>query len=115
MECLPTQTKASSAMTFNELWKKRKAVLFSFWNSWRNQYLLSQSIRKKWVTPNEQDLMNKVVLLNDKNLAKNEWKLARIIKCFPSKTDGLIRSVELQTPTGTLIRPLQKLSILENV
>jgi hypothetical protein len=115
MECLPTQTKASSAMTFNELWKKRKAVLFSFWNSWRNQYLLSQSIRKKWVTPNEQDLMNKVVLLNDKNLAKNEWKLARIIRCFPSKTDGLIRSVELQTPTGTLIRPLQKLSILENV
>jgi hypothetical protein len=72
MECLPTQTKASSAMTLNELWKKRRTVLFSFWNNWQNQYLLSQSIRKKCVSPNKQNLMNKVVLLKDKNLAKNE-------------------------------------------
>ena len=115
MECLPTQTKASTTMTFNELWKKRKMVLFSFWNSWRNQYLLSQSIRKKWTSPNEQDLLGKIVLINDKNLTKNEWKLARIINCFQSKNDGQIRSVELQTATGILVRPLQKISLLENV
>ena len=75
---------------------------------------MKQDVRTKWKNPTDHDLLGKIVLVNDDNMAKNEWKIARIIETIPSK-DGLIRTAIIKTSTSTLRRPLQKLSLLEGV
>ena len=115
LEALPLQTKATMQMSFPEMWKKRKNLQTSFWNAWRHDYLMKQSIRTKWQFPNEQQLLNKVVIMVDQGMSPNDWKLARITNVVYSN-DNKIRSVEIKTDSGsTLIRPLQRLCLLENV
>jgi len=112
---LPMQPKTDSEMKLIDLWKKRKTIMFAFWKSWRNTYLMGLSLRKKWTDLNTANLVGKVVLIQDPNLSSGEWRLAQITKVFPSKNDQQIRSVELRTATGILIRPVQRLSLLEYV
>ena len=96
------------------LWRKRQHVLNSFWKRWRHDYLLAQNVRKKWHNPSHEDLLNKVVLIQEDNLSRNEWKMGRIIETVKSK-DGLIRTVIVKTSTSTLKRPIQRIALLENV
>jgi hypothetical protein len=49
-------------------------------------------VRKKWQTPSHESLQDTIVLIRDNNLARNEWKMGKIIETFPSK-NGLIQSV----------------------
>ena len=101
-------------LKYETLWKKRKNILGQFWSRWIHEYLHSQSIRQKWHTPTDLDIVNKIVILRDENLPKNSWKLGRILRTITGK-DGKVRMVELKTSNGILIRPIQKLSLLENV
>ena len=75
---------------------------------------MKQDVRTKWQNPTHQDLLGKIVLVNDDNMAKNVWKIARIIDTVTSK-DGLIRTAIIKTPTSVLRRPIQKLSLLEGI
>ena len=56
--------------------------------------------------------MNNSVLLYDSNTPRSQWPLARVIKAHPSK-DELVRSVTLKLPNTALVRPLNKLFLLE--
>ena len=56
--------------------------------------------------------MNNSVLLYDSNTPRSQWPLARVIKVHPSK-DELVRSVTLKLPNTALVRPLNKLFLLE--
>ncbi|GFS93113.1 uncharacterized protein TNCV_363401 [Trichonephila clavipes] len=53
-----------------------------------------------------------IVLIGDNDVKRINWPMAKIIKCFPGK-DGRIRVVEVKTPSGNFIRPIQKLYPLE--
>ena len=46
-----------------------------------------QHKRKKWNTIGRNAEVGDVVLLDDENLSRNSWPLARITKVFPTK-DG---------------------------
>ncbi len=61
----------------------------------------------------EANLMGRIVIINDDNLMKNEWKMGRIIECYWGRSDEHIRSVDLKTTTGVIRRPVQQLSLLE--
>ena len=104
--------KKSPNFHYNAQWKKRKLLFQKFWKIWSHSYLDSLKIRKKWAQPTELDLVNKMVILNDK-APFSQWKLARIIRVLPS-ADKVIRNVEILLPTGPLIRAIQNLSIIEN-
>ena len=56
--------------------------------------------------------MNDIVLLYDCNTPRSFWSLARAIKVHPSK-DELVRCVTLKLPNTTLLRPINKLYLLE--
>ena len=116
METLPDPNLRNKTNETNiqHLWRKRQHVLNGFWKRWRHDYLLAQNIRKKWHTPTHNDLLNKVVLIQEDNLCRNEWKMGRIIETVKSK-DGLIRTVVVKTSTSTLKRPIQRIALLENV
>ncbi len=104
---LPIQTKAGSNLSFPEMWKKRKNLLLAFWKQWRHDYLLKQGVRQKWNKPMETNLLGRIVIINDDNLMKNEWKMGRIIECYRGRNDNHIRSVDLKTTTGVIRRPVQ--------
>ena len=53
-----------------------------------------------------------VVLVGCDNRKRLEWPLARVLAVFPGK-DGHVRVARLQTSSGTLIRPVQRLFPLE--
>jgi Family of unknown function (DUF5641) len=114
MDPLPDPNIQKNVTIFSHLWKKRQQVLNAFWKRWKNDYLLNQDVRKKWKTPSTEDLMHRLVLIRDDNMARNEWKLGRVVETFTSK-DGFVRSVLVKTGTSTLRRPVQKLSLLENI
>ena len=65
-----------------------------------------------------------VVLICDENLARNDWRLARVVETFTS-SDNLVRSVKLRLASSELdqhgkrmveptilVRPIHKLVLL---
>ncbi|XP_018362820.1 PREDICTED: uncharacterized protein LOC108761001 [Trachymyrmex cornetzi] len=52
-----------------------------------------------------------LVLIRDDNAPPLQWKLGRIIQMFEG-SDGLIRTVELETPLGVTQRAVQKICVL---
>ena len=101
-------------LDFKTMWRKRQVLLNSFWKRWSTSYLQNLNVRQKWRIPNHTDLQNRVVLIRDDNMSRNEWKMGRIVEQIPSK-DGMIRAVRLQTSKGFIRRPIQRLALLENV
>lgn len=110
----PNFKAKGSSVDFKTMWRKRQLTLNAFWKTWTKSYLMTLQIRQKWRQPSNDDLMNKVVLIKDDNLNRNEWKLGRISELFKSR-DGMVRAVALKTPKGTIRRPIQKLALLESV
>ena len=53
-----------------------------------------------------------LVIVTDKNLARNKWKLGRVINTTKSD-DGIVRQVKVKTAEGILNRPVTKLCRLE--
>ena len=53
-----------------------------------------------------------VVLVEEANTKRNEWKLGRVEKTIKGK-DGVIRGAEVKTRSGRIARPVQKLYPLE--
>jgi len=102
------------SLDFKAMWRKRQLLLNSFWKRWSSSYLQNLNVRQKWRIPNQTDLQDRVVLIRDDNMSRNEWKMGRIVEQYPSK-DGMIRAVRLKTSTGFIRRPIQRLALLENV
>lgn len=113
LEQIPDPKTPKKSTNFSHLWKKRQSILNQFWKRWSNEYLLEQSTRKIWKTPNHDDLMGKIVLIREDNLSRNAWILGRIVEIIPSK-DGLVRNVMVKTSTSLLRRAVQRLALLEN-
>ena len=114
MDQIPDPKAPLRSTTFSHLWKRRQAILNQFWKRWSANYLLEQSIRKKWKTPSSADLMGRIVLIKDDFLSRNDWKIGRIIEILPSR-DGFVRNVVVKTPTSKLRRAVQKLSLFEQI
>jgi len=114
MDQLPDSNMRIDVTNFQHLWRKRQHTLNAFWKRWTHDYLLAQACRKKWYAPTEIDILNRVVIIKDDGLSRNQWKLGRVIETIKSK-DGLIRTVVVKTKDSTLRRPVQRISLLENV
>jgi len=114
LEQIPDPRAPMTNTNFSHLWKKRQAILNQFWKRWSKDYLLEQSVRKIWKLQNFADLRDKIVLIKDDHLSRNEWVIGRVVEILPSK-DGLTRNVVVKTGKSTLRRPVQKLALFQNV
>ena len=56
--------------------------------------------------------LGQVVLIADKTRPRVVWKLGMIVKLFEGR-DGKVRSVELKTENGLIVRPISLLYPLE--
>ena len=85
-----------------------------FWKRWLKEYIPALQERQKWYKPRRNAEVGDQVLLVDQCLPRGSWHLGRVVKVYPGR-DGLVRTVEVKTKTSNLVRPIQKLCLLEEV
>ncbi|GFW81114.1 integrase catalytic domain-containing protein [Trichonephila clavipes] len=90
----------------------RQKLLNDLKHRFRKEYLglLIQNKNKK--RPLSEVRLGEIVLIGDDIKKRMHWPLAKVIRLIPGK-DGKIRTVELKTLTGTMLRPIQRVYPLE--
>ncbi|KAG1664055.1 hypothetical protein GQR58_020001 [Nymphon striatum] len=102
---------AINHQTINANLAHQKQLLQVFWYHWHNSYIKNLSTWKgmgKAKTLKE----NTLVLIRTDNCPRLLWPIGLIVKLFPGK-DGVARSAQLKTSKGLIIRPTQRLHLLE--
>lgn len=74
-------------------------------------YLVSLQPRGKNYFRVQNVVPGQVVLLEDKNLPPQQWKMARIVTVYPG-SDKLVRAVDVRVGESVFRRPINKLSLL---
>ena len=99
-------------------WKDGQVLLDKFWQSWRNEYLLSlreraNSAQHKRGATTDAPRVGMPVLIGDSQQPRGSWKLGVIDMTHPGQ-DGAIRSATVRTTNGNrLKRPVSLLYPLE--
>ena len=94
-------------------WRQVQALRAIFWERWVKEYLPTLTKRCRWKDSKPNFAIDELVIMEDDDLKKRQWPLARITKVVPSK-DGVVRVVEVRTKNGTYTRPATKLYKLED-
>ncbi|XP_015775684.1 PREDICTED: uncharacterized protein LOC107353815 [Acropora digitifera] len=94
-------------------WRQVQYLADLFWKRWTREYLPSLQERQKWEKASRNFAVGDVVLVLDESLPRCSWPLGRVIEVFPNRSDGLVRSVRLKTTSSVLVRPVNKLVLLE--
>ena len=96
--------------------KRRKHVQFlveQFWKRWVTEYRPTLQRRRRWIQGQPNFKIGDLVLVKDDNITRCQWPLSRILKTFPG-SDGLVWSVEVRSASGSHVRPITKLCLLED-
>ena len=80
---------------YRSQWKYVQLLADTLWKRWKNEFLSNLQHRQKWqsVVPNLQ--IGDVVLLRDRDVARNQWPLGVIVRVFPSG-DDLVRKIKVR-------------------
>ncbi|XP_061742416.1 uncharacterized protein LOC133542373 [Nerophis ophidion] len=95
--------------------KQVQAFANQFWSRWRREYLPSLRQRQKWNMSRRNLQVGDLVLLKDKQAARNYWPMAMVTATFPG-IDNLVRKVEVKTTDQgtpkTFLRPVTEVVLL---
>ena len=95
-------------------YKQVQALAATFWKRWTKEYLPSLTTRPRGWRENDVKLQEgDLVLLQEDDVKRRSWPLARVTKVMPGK-DGVIRVAEVRTKTGVYTRPVTRLYRLED-
>lgn len=78
-----------------------------FWTRWKNEYLSTLQLRKKWSDHGKSLNVGDLVLIKEPSHPLY-WRLGRIVELHPG-TDGVSRVATVHTSSGVLTRPAVKL------
>ena len=98
---------------YNRRWRQVQYLADIFWRRWVREYLPSLQQRQKWHKQRRNFAVDDIVLVFDDNKPRNSWPLGRILEVYTNRRDGLVRSVKLKTSTSELVRPIDKIVLLE--
>ena len=90
-------------------WQLTEQTVQHVWNRWRTEYLTTLQQRWKWQQKGESVAVGDLVVIHEENIPSTQWKLARVSELHPGP-DGNVRIVTLKTATGSLKRPILKLT-----
>jgi len=93
-------------------WKHAQVMSQHFWKRWLREYLPALTERRKWTNNARNVREGDLVLVVDENSPRGCWPLARVLRVLPGD-DGRVRAAEVRTKSGTYIRPVVKLCLLE--
>ena len=96
-------------------WRRVQFMANQFWFRWRRECSPLLYTRQKWNMPQRDCKVGDIVMLQDDDLPRNQWPLARVTEVLPSK-DGRIRKVQIllvqDGKRNLLERPIHKLVLL---
>ncbi|XP_059810171.1 uncharacterized protein LOC132383250 [Hypanus sabinus] len=92
---------------YTKQWRQVQALANQLWPRWRHKYLPLLQQRRKWTEPHRNLQVGDLVLLRDKQIARNSWPTARITATFPS-VDGHVRKIELKTTDQGDVKTYQR-------
>ena len=98
---------------YRRQWRYVQFLVDHFWRRWVKEYLPMLVERPKWRRLRNDVKVGDLMLLEDATVARYSWPLARVTKVNLSRTDGLVRSVELRSQGKTFVRPITKVVSLE--
>jgi hypothetical protein len=75
-------------------WRKVQHLANEFWSRWKKEYMLNLQERQKWHKTRRNAQVNDIVIVQDDNAPRNEWKLAKITEVYPGE-DGHVRKLRL--------------------
>ena len=84
-----------------------------FWKRWTREYLPLLQERMKWRSFRRNLTVGDIVLVVDDSSPRCLWPLGRVLEVFPNKHDGCVRVARVKTKSGPLLRPINKLCLLE--
>ena len=90
-------------------------IVNNFWKRWSREVFPSLVVEPKWHTEKRNAMPGDVVMIQDSNTVRGEWKLGMITKILESK-DGRVRNVEVRYKNGKtdikVKRPVQRLIVM---
>lgn len=92
-------------------WHMTQKIFQDIWKRWKAEYLCELSTRSKWKQPQPNIEVDDVVVIHDNNIPAGKWPLGRVTNVHPG-SDGKVRVVTLKTKSGSIKRPVVKLSVL---
>ena len=95
-------------------WRQVQYLSNLFWRRWTREYLPSLQQRQKWNKPQRNLAVNDIVLILDENTPRSIWPLGRVIEVYSNRGDGLVRSAKVKTRSTELVRPVDKIVLLES-
>ena len=99
-------------MSLRRRWRHSQFLADQFWRRWRREYVPHLIERSKWRNIQRNIRRGDLVLIVEDNVPRGQWRLGRVIAPIAS-ADGLVRSAEVVTKTGTYVRPVGKLALFE--
>ena len=89
-----------------------QTLLKHFWSRWTREYLPTLARRGRWTDVVPVPKVGDVCLITEEKTPRPMWPLGRIVEAITGK-DGLVRTYKLQTKSGVITRPVQRLHLLE--
>jgi hypothetical protein len=80
---------------YTKQWKRVQVLAQMLWKRWQSQYLQALQSRQKWHKTERNISPGDVVLIRDKQTARNSWPLG-IIQKIHSGSDNCVRSCEVR-------------------
>ena len=88
--------------------QRLKVLHRDFCLRWKSEYLCELQKRTQWQNSQPNVQLDDLVVIKEKNLPRNSWRLGRIIKIHLGR-DNRVRVVDLKTERGIIARPITKL------
>jgi hypothetical protein len=84
-------------------------IVDNFWRRWTREYFPSLIIHQKWHTSKRNLKQGDIVLIQDSNQVRGQWKLGKVSEVFPGE-DGKVRKVHVVYKNPKAGEPLHKYS-----
>ena len=68
--------------------------------------------RNKWTEEVRNLEKDDLVMIVEPNVSRGMWQIGRVLQTFPGK-DGRVRSAKIKTKSGSYVRPVARLCVLE--
>ena len=106
--CLPSITHVDD-FNHRKRYARAQAYANAIWKRWLKEYLPPLNRRCKWKTRSDEILKTgDLVWIIDSDIPRGYYPLARILS-LSYGNDGIARSAQVQTKSGSLIRPIVNL------
>ena len=80
---------------YRSQWRQVQVLANQFWKRWKDQYLQTLQLRKKWPNLSSNIQKGDVVLMKDSRSPRIHWPVGIVEEVYPS-SDGLVRKVSVR-------------------